>query len=46
MLYFSKCLEYMEKMTGFYLQYTSNHKTDGTKTGKAHAQLISGLPNF
>lgn len=34
----------MEKKTGIYLQYTSNDKSGGTKTGKA--QLVSGLPNF
>lgn len=46
MLYFWKCLEHMEEVTGIYLQYISNHKTDGTKTAKTHAQLVSGLPNF
>lgn len=46
MLYFWKCVEHMVKKTGIYSQYTSNHNSDGTKTGKAHAQLASGVPNF
>lgn len=44
MLYLWKYLENMSKITGIYLQYTPNHKTDGTKTGKANAQLVSGQP--
>lgn len=46
MFYLCKCPEHMGKTDWHLFEDTSNHKTDGTKTGKAYAQLLSGLPNF